>query len=175
MSDNNRIWLTVLVLSAAGFVGMAVDEGYTQKAVPDPVKGWHVPTIGFGTTGPDVRPGDATTPPKAMQRMLRDVKRFEGAIKACVTVPLYQREYDAYVNLAYNIGPQAFCASTLVRRLNEEDYEGACHAILMWRRVGVTDCSHPQNRTCPGLWARRQRLHAQCLGEGAPNTAGAAR
>lgn len=165
MSDNNRLWLTALALSAAGFVGMALDEGYSTRAIPDPVKGVAVPTLGFGTTGPDVRMGDTTTPPAALARMLRDVKRFEGAIKACITVPLHQREYDAFVNLAYNIGPQAFCASTLVRRLNDEDYTGACNAILMWKRVGSTDCSAPGNRTCPGLWARRQRLHAQCLGE----------
>ena len=164
MSDNNRLWLTALALSAAGFVGMAVDESYTGRAIPDPVKGRAVPTIGFGTTGPDVHMGDTTTPPTALVRMLRDVRRFEGAIKACVVVPLYQREYDAYVNLSYNIGAQAFCDSTLVRRLNAEDYTGACNAILMWRRVGITDCSRPDNHTCPGLWARRQRLHEQCLG-----------
>lgn len=164
MSENNRLWLTALALSAAGFVGLAMDESYTSRAIPDPVKGTAVPTIGFGTTGADVRMGDTTTPPKALGRMLRDVKRFEGAIKACIIVPLYQREYDAYVNLAYNIGPQAFCASTLVHRLNGLDYKGACDAILMWRRVGSTDCSAPGNHTCPGLWQRRQRLHAQCLG-----------
>lgn len=168
MSDQNRLWLGALMLSAAGFVGLAVDESYTARAIPDPVKGAAVPTIGFGSTGADVHMGDTTTPPQALARMLRDVRQFEGAIKACVTVPLHLREYDAYVNLAYNIGPQAFCASTLVRRLNAADYGGACEAILMWRRVGITDCSLPTNHTCPGLWARRQRLHAQCLGQAAP-------
>ena len=173
MSDN-RTWILFLALSAVGLVGIAVDEGYSSKAYPDPANGKAVPTIGFGTTH-NVRMGDTTTPVKALQRKLTDVQQFEGVLKACVTAPLHQGEYDAYVNLAYNIGPQAFCGSTLVRRLNAEDYEGACNAILMWRRVGITDCSHPQNRSCPGLWVRRQKLHAQCLGEGAPNAAGAAR
>lgn len=170
MSDN-RTWIALLALSAAGLVGIAVDEGYTQRAVPDPVKGTAVPTLGFGTTG-GVKMGDSTTPVKALVRKLSDVQGFEGALKACVQVPLHQAEYDAYINLAYNIGPAAFCKSTLVRRLNTLDYAGACDAILMWRRVGSTDCSEPGNHTCPGLWARRQRLHAQCLGnpatEGTP-------
>ena len=162
MSDN-RTWIILLALSAAGLVGIAVDEGYTTRAIPDPVKGTAVPTIGFGTTR-GVKMGDTTTPVKALVRKLADVQQFEGALKTCVTAPLHQHEYDVYVNLAYNIGPNAFCKSTLVKKLNTLDYAGACDAILMWKRVGGTDCSEPGNRTCPGLWARRLRLHAQCLG-----------
>ena len=164
MSPDNRSLLAVLVLSAAGLVGIAVDEGYTAKAVPDPVKGKSVPTLGFGTTG-GVRMGDTTTPVKALQRKLSDVQAFEGALKNCVKVPLHQHEYDSYINLAYNIGPAAFCSSTLVKRLNYGDYTGACNAILMWKRVGDVDCSKPGNEVCAGLWARRQRLRRQCLGQ----------
>jgi lysozyme len=178
MSDN-RMWLAALVLSAAGLVGIAVDEGYTSNAVPDPMKGTKVPTLGFGTTD-GVRMGDTTTPVKALQRKLVDVQRFEGALKTCIKVPLHQHEYDAFVNLAYNIGPgksgvaDGFCEakrggpSTLVQRLNASDYVGACDAILMWRRVGDVDCSAPGNKTCSGLWDRRQRLHRQCLGQMQP-------
>lgn len=179
MSTSNRTLIASLVLSAAGFVGIAVNEGYTDKAVPDPVKGTAVPTIGFGTTG-GVKMGDTTTPVKAMQRKLSDVKKFEGAVKQCVKVPLHQYEYDAYIDLAYNIGTgkagvaDGFCElrsggpSTLVKRLNALDYAGACDAILQWKKVGSVDCSEPGNRTCSGLWDRRQRLRKQCLGEVAP-------
>lgn len=166
MSDNNnRSLIAVLVLSAAGLVGIAVDESYTARAVPDPVKGTAVPTIGFGTTGADVRMGDSTTPPKALGRLLVDVQQFEGALKRCVKVPLHQYEYDAYINLAYNIGGGAFCGSTLVKKLNAQDYAGACEAVLQWRYVGTVDCSTPRNKHCPGLWARRQKTRSQCLGE----------
>lgn len=165
MSDTtNRSLIAVLVLSAAGLVGIAVDEGYTQKAVADPVKGVAVPTVGFGSTD-GVRMGDSITPQAALQRTMREVKSFESAIKRCVHVPLFQHEYDAYVNLAYNIGPGAFCGSTIVKRLNAGDYSGACDAILNWRRVGDVDCSLPGNKSCRGLWERRQRTRRQCLGE----------
>lgn len=175
MNSDNRSFIAILVLSAAGFVGLAMDEGYTAKAVPDPVKGTAVPTLGFGTTT-GVRMGDSTTPPKALARALVDVQTFEGALKRCVKVPLYQHEYDAYVNLAYNIGAghsgvaDGFCEakrggpSTLVRRLNALDYKGACEAILDWRFVGGVDCSAAGNKSCGGLWQRRLRLHRQCLG-----------
>lgn len=164
MADTNRSLIAVLALSAAGLVGIAVDEGYTDRAVPDPVKGAAVPTIGFGTTG-GVHMGDTTTPVKALQRKFSDVQGFEGSLKKCIKVPLYQHEFDAYVNLSYNIGGGAFCGSTLVRRLNALDYSGACHAILDWKRVGGIDCSVPGNKVCPGLWARRLKTHAQCLGQ----------
>lgn len=167
MVNENRSLIAILVLSAAGLVGIAVDEGYTAKAVPDPVKGTAVPTIGFGTTG-GVRMGDTTTPVKALERKLSDVQKYEGAIKQCVKVPLHQYEYDAYINLAYNIGPNAFCTSTIVKRLNAQDYPGACDAILMWKRVGDVDCSTPGNKSCSGLWERRKRLRSQCLGEVQP-------
>ena len=176
MTSDNRTLIAVLVLSAAGLVGIAVDEGYTSRAVPDPVKGTAVPTIGFGTTG-GVKMGDTTTPVKALQRKLTDVRGFEGALKRCVKVPLHQYEYDAYVNLAYNIGPgksgvaDGFCEakwggpSALVQRLNALDYAGACDAILMWKKAGGVDCSTPGNKQCAGLWARRLKTRSQCLGE----------
>lgn len=182
MADpNQRSLIAVLVLSAAGLVGIAVDESYTSTAIPDPVKGTAVPTIGFGTTGPDVTMRSTTTPPKALARLLTDAQKFEGGLKRCVKVPLYQHEYDAYLNLSYNIGlgksgvVDGFCESkrggpsTLVARLNAGDYQGACDAILMWKKSGNVDCSIPGNKVCPGLWKRRLRLHQQCLG----NTTGA--
>lgn len=167
MSNANRNLIASLVLSAAGLVGIATHEGYTDKAVPDPVKGTAVPTIGFGTTG-GVKMGDTTTPVKALQRKLADIKSYEGALKQCVRVPLHQYEYDAYIDLAYNIGPNAFCSSTLVKKLNILDYNGACDAILQWKMVGHVDCSAPGNRTCSGLWERRKRMRLQCLGEVQP-------
>ena len=166
MSNPNRSLIASLALSAAGLVGIAVNEGYNGHAYPDPVLGTKVPTIGFGTTG-GVHMGDTTTPVKALQRKLSDVQAFEGAIKQCVRVPLHQYEYDAFINLAYNIGPTAFCNSTLVKLLNAQDYQGACDAILKWRMAGGVDCSAPGNKTCPGLWARRVQTRNQCLGSSA--------
>ena len=111
--------LMALSLSAAALVGIVLHEGYSDRAII-PVHG-DVPTIGFGTTA-GVKLGDTTTPPKALARALVDVQQFEGAIKTCVTVPLTQNEYDAYVSFAYNVGRRAFCQSTLVKKLNLGDF-----------------------------------------------------
>ena len=148
-----RSALAALALSAVALVGLALSEGYTDKAVqPLPGDKW---TVGFGTTD-GVKPSDKVTPPQALARKLADVQAFEGALRKCVTAPLHQHEYDAYVSLAYNIGSGAFCGSTLVRKLNAQDYPGACAEILRWDRFK----GQPQ----AGLTKRRQREHAQCLG-----------
>jgi lysozyme len=145
--------LVTLALSALGLVGIAAHEGYSDKAYQDVVGIW---TIGFGTTK-DVKPADKIDPVKALQRKAEDIVKFEGTIKQCVTVPLHQHEYDAYVSLAYNIGPGAFCNSTLVKRLNQQDYAGACKEILRWNRAG--------GRVVKGLAVRREAEYRQCIGQ----------
>ena len=151
---NSRILLASLTLSAAALVGLVVHEGYTDVAVqPLPGDKW---TNGFGTTE-GVKPGDRTTPVKALARALQDVQKFEGALKQCVKVPLHQHEYDAYVSLSYNIGSTNFCGSTLVRKLNAEDYPGACAEILRWNRF--------KGQPVRGLTIRRQAEYRQCMGE----------
>lgn len=153
MINRQRSTIAGIVLSASALVGIALHEGYSDTAII-PVPG-DVPTIGFGSTE-GVKPGDRITPPRALARALTDVQKYEGAIKRCVTVPLHQYEYDAYVSLAYNIGPGAFCGSTLVRKLNAQDYAGACLSILDWDKF--------KGKPLRGLTIRRQAEYRQCAG-----------
>ena len=149
----NRKHIATISLSATALVALLLHEGYRDNAYI-PVAG-DVPTIGFGsTTG--VKLGDRTSPEKALTVALRDVQGFEGAIKECVTVPLAQYEYDAFVSLSYNIGSNAFCRSTLVRKLNTQDYVGACNQILRWDQF--------KGKPLAGLTKRRQEEHKKCLG-----------
>ena len=148
-----RVAISALALSATALVGIAVHEGYSPVAYR-PVPG-DVPTIGFGTTD-GVKMGDRIDPVQALTRKLADVQRFEGALRQCVRVPLHQHEYDAFLSLAYNIGPGAFCGSTLVRLLNAGQYREACDQILRWDRF--------QGAPLRGLTLRRRAEHRQCLG-----------
>jgi len=152
--NHPRTLVTAITLSAAALVGLLSHEGYSDKTII-PIKG-DVPTIGFGTTD-GVKMGDSTTPVKALTRALSDVQKFEGALKTCVKVPLHQYEYDAYINLTYNIGSRAFCSSTLVKKLNTLDYDGACKEILRWDKAG--------GRVVQGLTNRRQKEYKQCIGK----------
>lgn len=146
--------VAALALSAAAFVGLIVSEGYTDNAII-PVKG-DVPTYGFGTTD-GVKMGDKTDPVNAVKMALRDVTKFEGAIKECVKVPLSQNEYDAWVSFTYNIGSTAFCKSTAVRLLNAGQYRQACDQMLRWVYVN--------GNKVQGLVNRRQKEYAQCISD----------
>jgi lysozyme len=148
-----RIKVASLALSATALVGIASWEGFVGQSYQDIVGVW---TIGFGTTE-GVKKGQTIDPVKALQRKINDVQKFEGALKQCVNVPLHQHEYDAFLSLAYNIGPGAFCGSTLVRRLNQGDYDAACKEILRWNRAG--------GKVVQGLANRRQAEYKQCIGQ----------
>lgn len=148
-----RAAVAALVVSGAGLVGIVSWEGYRSTAYT-PVPG-DVPTIGFGTTE-GVKPGDKITPEVALARALRDVNKFEGAIKQCVKVPLHQHEYDAYTSFAYNVGVNAFCSSTLIKLLNAEDYAGACAQLSRW--------VYGPGGYLQGLANRRAQERARCEG-----------
>lgn len=158
-----------LSLSAAAFAAILVTEDY-RGAAYTPVPG-DVPTIGFGTTH-GVHMGDTITPTQAVVRALHDARQFEGALKRCVTAPLHQHEYDALVHFAYNIGETRFCGSTLVRRINAGDYDGACREILRWSYLQGRNCALPENRNrrdgCRGIMDRREKEYRWCTGEAIP-------
>jgi len=145
--STGRVLVAALTLSAAGLIGIAVSEGWEPVARP-PVPG-DVPTGGFGSTrgesGP-MRPGERIDPVRGLILLQRDASEAERIVRRCAPVPMHQREFDAFVSLAYNVGPgkagvkDGFCElkrggpSTIVRRLRAGDYKGACDAILSWDR-----------------------------------------
>lgn len=154
VSLKKRFAAGALSLSAAGLLAIASYEGYRGEAYI-PVPG-DVPTIGFGSTD-GVKMGDTITVTNALERLSRDVGNAESAIGMCVTVPLTQGEYDAYTSFSYNVGTKAFCTSTLVRKLNSGDYEGACSELKRWVYVG--------GRKVDGLVKRREKEYAMCVGK----------
>lgn len=64
----------------------------------------------------------------------KDLAIYEGAVAEAVKVPLTQNQYDALVSFTYNVGVNGFRGSTLLKRLNAGDYEGAATAFMMWNK-----------------------------------------
>lgn len=143
-----------LSLTAAGLISIATWEGFKEEAYI-PVPG-DVPTIGFGSTE-GVKLGDTISVPEALNRLEKDVRVAEDAVRSCVTVPLMPYEFDAYVSLAYNIGRANFCGSTLVKKLNAGDYQGACAELKRWVYV--------DGRVVQGLVNRREAEYRRCMGD----------
>lgn len=157
-----RSAVALLVLAASTLVGIAVHEGYREEAYI-PVAG-DVPTIGFGTTA-GVRVGDKTTPVRSLVRLLDEIDGvYAAGVKRCVTVPLYQHEYEAFVSLAYNVGVPTFCRKALpgkppnlIDLINAGRYEEACARIEAFKYG-------PGRKILPGLIRRRAEERALCEG-----------
>ena len=124
-------------------------EGFSSKAYPDSTG---VYTIGFGTicypNGKKVRLSDPEcTKEQATEWLQNDLKRFVVALNDMLKVDLPQNKFDALCSLIYNIGPTNLKSSTLMKKLNKEDFAGASLEFLKWNKAG--------NVIIPGLVNRR--------------------
>lgn len=90
-----------------------------------------VPTIGYGHTA-GVKIGQKITQSEADALLKSDIKEFEGYVKSMVKVPLTQSQFDALVSFTYNFGPGKLKSSTLLKKLNSGDYNGAAAEFSKW-------------------------------------------
>ncbi|MEN9530830.1 MAG: hypothetical protein RIQ83_54 [Pseudomonadota bacterium] len=118
--------------------GVAVAHYFEQcklKAYPDPgSKNGEPWTIGWGHTGSEVKPGLVWTQEQADAAFLVDVTRFERDVLSLVKVPVNQGQFDALVLFAYNVGRKSLETSTLLRKLNAGDYDGAALEFRRWNK-----------------------------------------
>lgn len=137
--------------SERGVAFIAAHEGVVLRAYPDPGSGGEPWTIGVGHTSragpPEVFKGMTITRAKAFDILAYDVRTFEEAVEEAVTVSLAQREFDALVSFTMNVGPANLERSTLLRKLNAGDFEGAAEEFPKWKRAA--------GRVLPGLVRRR--------------------
>lgn len=150
---DKRVGVGALCFSAACLVAVANFEGFRGTAYKDAVG---VSTIGYGETK-GVSMGDKTTPERALVQLLVSMNDHADQIRPLIKVPLYQHEFDAYTSFAYNVGVGNFKNSTLLKKLNAGDYEGACKELLKWKYAG--------GKVLPGLVKRRQDEYKMCMGE----------
>jgi GH24 family phage-related lysozyme (muramidase) len=93
------------------------------------------PTLGWGSTGPDVKIGMTWTQAQADQRFAADLVKFsaglDGLIDASRTT---QGQFDALVSFAYNCGLEALKSSTLLRMHKDGEYENARLQFGRWNK-----------------------------------------
>lgn len=107
----------------------------------------NVLTIGYGHTGTDVKPGMKITQAQASQLLLSDLVRFTRVVDRAVKVNINDNQFSALVSLAFNIGPDNFLSSTLLRMLNENKHQDAARQFRRWARS--------RGKVLAGLVARR--------------------
>ena len=118
-------------------------EGFRKKAYKCPAGVW---TIGYGHIN-KVRPDDIITEAEATELLIKDVFNCEGVINHFVKKTLNQGQYDALCSFIFNVGSGNFQRSTLLRKLNQADYEGAANEFPKW--------VYSKGKKLPGLVKRR--------------------
>lgn len=94
-----------------------------------------VPTIGWGSTGPDIKMGMTWTQKQADDRFAADLAHFGGkVINDLNGRPTTQAQYEAMTSLAYNIGLGNFGTSTLLKKHLAGDYDGAAAQFGLWTK-----------------------------------------
>lgn len=124
-------------ISTNGLKQIKLHEGVRNEAYKDSAGIW---TIGVGHTAargePIPKKGLVLTDAEVEATLDRDLDHFEAKVNEVVKVSLTQNQFDALVSLCFNIGEGAFSKSTLVRKLNAKDYQGAADQFLVWNKAG---------------------------------------
>lgn len=133
-------------------------EGCKLDAYPDPGTGGDPWTIGWGATGPGIKKGVRWTQAQADQRLAADVARFAAGVDAVVTKAPTAGQRAAMISFAYNVGLGAFSSSTLLRKHNAGDFEGAAAEFGRWNKAA--------GKVLNGLTRRREAEAAVYRGQG---------
>lgn len=133
-------------------------EGYRPSAYLDPVG---IPTICYGHTA-TARLGQTLSRQECDTLLAGDLGSAFNAIDRRVTQELAPPTRAALASFIYNVGEGQFARSTLLRKLNAGDMEGACNELPRWVYAG--------GRKLNGLVKRRATEQELCLaGLDAPN------
>lgn len=131
-------------------------EGFRSKPYLCPAG---VPTIGYGSTyyadGRKVTLQDAPIgEPEARGLLMHELEHTyaPGVVRLCPGLIQHERKFNAIVDFCYNLGVGRLQTSTLRRKINAKDWDGAKEQLLLWTKAG--------GRVLPGLERRRK---AECL------------
>ncbi len=92
-------------------------------------------TKGYGSTK-DVKEGDTLTQEEADKLLLHEMNEYEGYINDNVTVDLQQNQFDSLVSWVFNLGPSNLKASTMLKVLNNKDFNDVPAQIKRWNKAG---------------------------------------
>ena len=92
-------------------------------------------TIGYGSTN-GIEEGMEISQERADMLLLEDVEVFEKAVNELVEVPLEQNQFDSLISWTFNLGPTNLKNSTLLKVLNNKNYDEVPTQIKRWNKAG---------------------------------------
>lgn len=93
-------------------------------------------TIGYGHTK-GVRSGMKISMAEVEELLRQDLDIFEQAVKNRVKVEINQAQLDALISFVFNVGEENFASSTLLKKLNAKDFDGAAAQFIRWNKATV--------------------------------------
>lgn len=113
------------------------------------------PVIGYGLSkieGISVKIGDRISTEKADAALNAQLQEIQRQLNKSIKVDLNEEQLSALASLSFNVGVNFIQDSTLVRKLNAGDFEGAANEFLRWDQANVGG----RLVQMPGLTRRRQ-------------------
>ena len=136
-------------ISQHGLAKLKQWEGLKTKAYKDAGGVW---TIGYGHTAMAGSPvpyqSQVITAAEAENILLKDLVQYEAAIENNVNVKLNDNQFAALVSFAFNVGIGAFKNSTLLKKLNQGNFDAVPTELMKWTKAG--------GKKLQGLVNRRQ-------------------
>ncbi|WP_312062269.1 lysozyme [Pantoea septica] len=132
-------------------------EGRVYEPYKDVAGVW---TVCDGHTGTDIIKGKKYTDRECDRLLWNDLQPVKKTVDSLVKVPLNEYQRAALYSFTYNVGSGSFSKSTLLKKLNAGDQDGACEELRRWVYAG--------GMKLRGLMNRRDMERSMCLAEG-PN------
>jgi lysozyme len=164
------VWLGGATVVASAVTFTSHQEGTVTHVYQDPARADLLTACTGEThyivTPGDIKPGATFTREQCAQALYRSMAEHAEPVMQCTEgANLTTGQKIAFLDIAYNGGGAMFCKSSMARKAKAGDVQGSCDAILLYRFAGGKDCSLPSNKhVCGGIWDRRQKERAICLG-----------
>jgi len=143
--------------SSTGLALTRAFEGLRLSAYQDSAGVW---TIGYGHTGSEVHRGQCISELEAEALLRADLKAAVQCVRGAFQVDLAQYQFDALVDFCYNAGRGSLLGSSLLRYVNQGEFDNAVAQFGLWVHAG--------GKVVPGLVRRRAAEAALFSGRGFP-------
>lgn len=112
------------------------------------------PVIGYGLSrigGIPVQIGDRISTTQADAALNTHIREIHRELEPIIQVDLSDRQLSALTSIAFNVGVNNIKNSTLVQKINNQDYAGAADEFLRWDKANLQGALVQM----PGLTRRR--------------------